>query len=99
MKVAVPALSSNGGGWPQQTNSAQDWLSKFAISAVTKRSGCWDFVTRPCSRTAAPASVGSVRAMARHPARISAPVWLAGMPVPITSPISTRRPNLVCATS
>jgi hypothetical protein len=111
--AAESPRSSNGGGCPQQTSSAQDpsasspspvpasspVTGKFASSAVTNRSGCSERAIRACSRTARPARLGSVGARARQAFRTDWPVWLAGRPLPITSPTSSRTPNAVAITS
>lgn len=112
-KAAAPCRSSSGGGCPQQTSSAHDpparlgsppspgaaGSGKFASSAVTNRSGCSERAIMACSRTATPARLGSVQASSRQAFSTARPVRLAGRPVPITSPISSRTPNGVAITS
>jgi hypothetical protein len=110
MKAAAPCRSSSGGGCPQQTTSAHDPAMrppspgaarspKPASSAVTNRSGCSERAIMACSRTATPARLGSVQASSRQAFSTARPVRLAGRPVPITSPISSRTPNGVAITS
>jgi len=113
MNAADPPRSSNGGGCPQQTNSAQDppaWpaspvpgrssgIGKFTSSAVTNRSGCSERAIMACSRTAMPARLGSAQARSRQAFSTDRPVRLAGRPLPMTSPTSRRTPNGVASTS
>src|SRR2546421_2053082 len=109
MNAAEPSRSSRGGGCPQQTSSAQepaaggpspaDSTGKFTSSAVTNRSGCPERAISACSRTAMPSRLGSVQARTGQAFSTDRPGRLAGRPVPITSPTSSRTPNGVAMTS